>query len=53
MWEDTILIQVNGIHTLQLNLSRSDKERLFQCGYDQVRRYFRKQPANVLAGSTA
>jgi NTE family protein len=51
LWEDTVLIQVNDIHTLQLNLSRSDKERLFQCGYDQVRQYFRKQPANVLPGA--
>lgn len=44
LWEDTILIQVNGIHTLQLGLSRADKERLFQSGYDQVKRYFRKHP---------
>jgi NTE family protein len=51
LWKDTVLIQVNGIHTLQLNLSRSDKERLFQCGYDQVRRYFRRQPAQVLPGA--
>jgi NTE family protein len=44
LWQDTILIQVNNIHTLQLNLSVSDKECLFQCGYDQVRQYFHKQP---------
>jgi NTE family protein len=45
LWQDTILIQVDGIRTLQLGLSRADKERLFQCGYDQVKRYFRKRPA--------
>jgi NTE family protein len=48
LWEDTILIQVNGIQTLQLNVTRSDKERLFQCGYDQVRQYFRKQQSRAL-----
>jgi NTE family protein len=45
LWQDTILIQVSGIHTLQLDLSPADKEKLFQCGYDQAKRYFRKQPA--------
>lgn len=45
LWQDTILIQISGIHTLQLDLSPADKEKLFQCGYDQSKRYFRKQPA--------
>lgn len=47
LWEDTILIQVSGVNTLQLGLSPSDKARLFQCGYDQVKRYFRKRPPNA------
>jgi len=51
LWEDTVLIQVSGIHTLQLGLSRSDKARLFQCGYDQVRKYFHKHSSNVLPGT--
>ncbi len=45
LWQDTILIQIGGIQTLQLDLSPADKEKLFQCGYDQAKRYFRKQPA--------
>ena len=45
LWQDTILIQVSGIQTLQLDLNPADKERLFQAGYDQAKRYFRKQPA--------
>ena len=45
LWQDTILIQISGIQTLQLDLSPADKEKLFQCGYDQAKRYFRKQPA--------
>jgi NTE family protein len=45
LWQDTILIQVSGIQTLQLDLGPAEKERLFQCGYDQAKRYFRKQPA--------
>jgi len=45
LWQDTILIQTSGIPTLQLDLSPADKEKLFQCGYDQAKRYFRKQPA--------
>ena len=44
LWQDTILIQVAGIHTLQLDLGVADKERLFRAGYDQAKRYFRKQP---------
>lgn len=44
LWQDTILIQVSGIHTLQLALSPADKERLFQAGYDQAKRYYRKAP---------
>lgn len=51
LWEDTILIQVSGIQTLQLDLSPSDKARLFQCGYDQVKRYFRKRPPNAARGA--
>lgn len=51
LWQDTILIQVNGVDTLQLGLSRSDKERLFQCGYDQVKRYFRKHASGPLPGA--
>jgi NTE family protein len=50
LWQDTILIQVDGIRTLQLGLSRADKERLFQCGYDQVKRYFHKRTV-VLPGA--
>jgi len=42
LWQNTIIIQVGDIRTLQLDLSPSDKERLYLCGYDQVKRYFRK-----------
>jgi hypothetical protein len=42
LWQDTILIQADRVHTLQLSLSREDKEYLFKCGYDQGKRYFRK-----------
>jgi len=42
LWQDTILIQVEGIPTLKLDLSVAEKERLFRAGYDQARRYFRK-----------
>jgi NTE family protein len=42
LWQDTILIQVSRVHTLQMSLSRDDKEYLFQCGYDQAKRYFHK-----------
>ena len=42
LWQDTILIQADRVHTLQLSLSREDKEYLFQCGYDQAKRYFHK-----------
>jgi len=42
LWQDTVLIQVTGVHTLQLGLSVADKERLYQMGYDQAKRYFRK-----------
>jgi hypothetical protein len=44
---DTILIQVSGVHTLQLDLSVADKERLFQCGYEQAKRYFHKRSAGA------
>jgi NTE family protein len=47
LWQDTILIQVNGIRTLDLGLSPSDKERLFACGYEQTKQYFRKDSPNV------
>lgn len=40
LWQHTILIEVDYVHTLQLSISREDKECLFQCGYDQPRRYF-------------
>ena len=43
LWQDTILIQVAGVHTLQLGLSVADKERLYQMGYEQAKRYFRKK----------
>lgn len=43
LWQDTILIQVEGVHTLQLGLSVADKDRLYQMGYDQAKRYFRKK----------
>ena len=43
LWQDTILIQADRVHTLQLSLSRQDKEYLFQCGYDQAKRYFHKE----------
>ncbi|HKZ05030.1 MAG TPA: patatin-like phospholipase family protein [Methylomirabilota bacterium] len=46
LWQDTILIQADRVHTLQLSLSREDKEYLFQCGYDQAKRYFHKAPAD-------
>ena len=42
LWQDTILIEADRVHTLQLSISREDKEYLFQCGYDQARRYFHK-----------
>jgi NTE family protein len=42
LWQNTILIQADRVHTLQLSLSRADKEYLFQCGYDQAKRYFHK-----------
>jgi NTE family protein len=45
LWQDTILIQVKGVTTLQLDLSAADRERLFQAGYEQAKRYFRKSPA--------
>jgi hypothetical protein len=45
LWQDTILIQSSGIHTLQLDLSAEDKARLYQLGYQQLKRYFRKEPA--------
>jgi NTE family protein len=43
LWQDTILIQTDRVHTLQLSISRQDKEYLFQCGYDQAKRYFHKE----------
>jgi NTE family protein len=42
LWQDTILIDVGPIRTLQFALSPAEKERLYACGYDQVRRYYRK-----------
>ena len=42
MWEDTILINCGNIRTLQLALSPDDKEHLWQCGFDQTHRYYRK-----------
>jgi len=42
LWQDTILIQVDGVPTLKLDLSVAEKERLYRCGYEQARRYFRK-----------
>lgn len=52
LWQDTVLIEVDGIHTLQLGLTRADKERLFQCGYEQVKRYFHKR-TEVLPGAAS
>jgi hypothetical protein len=46
LWENTILINVGKVHGLQLDLGHAEKERLFRCGYDQTRRYFRKKPAS-------
>ena len=43
LWQDTILIQAERVHSLQLSISREDKEYLFQCGYDQAKRYFHKE----------
>ncbi len=37
LWQDTVLIQADRVHTVQLSLSRDDKEYLFQCSYDQAR----------------
>jgi hypothetical protein len=45
LWENTILINVGKVHSLQLDLGPAEKERLFQCGYDQARRYFHKKAA--------
>jgi NTE family protein len=43
LWQDTILIQADRVRTLQMSISRRDKEYLFQCGYDQAKRYFHKE----------
>jgi NTE family protein len=45
LWQDTILIRDHGIRPLQFDLRPSDKERLFEVGYDQARRYFHKKSA--------
>ena len=45
LWENTILINVGTVHSLQLDIGHAEKERLFQCGYDQARRYFHKKAA--------
>lgn len=42
LWQDTILIHVGSIRNLQFDLGPADKERHFQCGYDQARQYFHK-----------
>jgi len=49
LWRNTILIQADRVHALQLGLSRADKEYLFQCGYDQATRYFHKGAAEGAA----
>jgi NTE family protein len=51
LWEDTILIEVSGVRTLQLALDSSDKERLFLCGYNQTKRYYHKPPPGAAASS--
>jgi NTE family protein len=43
VWRQTVLIRVDGISPLRLGLTPPDKERLFQAGYDQTRRYFRER----------
>ena len=43
LWQDTILIQADRVRTLQMSISRQEKEYLFQCGYDQAKRYFHKE----------
>jgi NTE family protein len=45
LWQDTILIQTGNIHALQFRLTRSDKEHLFQTGYEQAQRYYHKKAA--------
>lgn len=52
LWQNTILIEVGDIDTLQLDLSPSDKERLFMCGYDQVKKYFHKAAPEPLPGAS-
>ena len=52
LWQNTILIQVSGTHTLQLDLSPSDKERLFQSGFDQVKQYFHKHASEPSPGAS-
>jgi len=52
LWQNTILIQVDGIQTLQPHLSQSDKARLFQSGYDQVTQYFHKHASEPSPGAS-
>ena len=49
LWQDTILIQTTGVGTLQLTLTHAEKEALYQTGYEQTKRYFRKRPAAGVA----
>lgn len=53
LWENTILINVGKVHSLQFDLGHEEKERLFQCGYDQTRRYFHKKAAPPSSEPTA
>ena len=52
LWQNTIIIQVGDIRTLQLDLSPSDKERLYLCGYDQVKKYFHKSASGPPPGAS-
>jgi NTE family protein len=45
LWQDTILINVGRVKTLQFDLGAAEKQRLVACGYEQARRYFRKASA--------
>ncbi|MDH4100683.1 MAG: patatin-like phospholipase family protein [Nitrospirota bacterium] len=42
LWHDTILINTGDYYTLQFDLKHADKEKLFEMGYEQTKRYFHK-----------
>jgi NTE family protein len=42
LWGDTILINCGNIRTLQFALSLTDKERLWNFGFEQTKKYYKK-----------